>query len=79
MSNAEALVDAALAGAGIVCVLEMIVSRQIASGELVPVLTDVRTTAQVPISVIYPQNRHLSPKVRVFVDFVAGLFPRQRA
>jgi DNA-binding transcriptional LysR family regulator len=29
--------------------------------------------------VIYPQNRHLSPKVRVFVDFVAGLFPRQRA
>jgi LysR family transcriptional regulator for bpeEF and oprC len=78
VSNAEALVDAALAGAGIVCVLEMIVSQQLASGELVPVLDDVRTTLQVPISVIYPQNRHLSPKVRVFVDFVAGLFPRQQ-
>jgi LysR family transcriptional regulator for bpeEF and oprC len=32
---------------------------------------------RVPISVAYPQNRHLSAKVRVFVDFVAGLFPRQ--
>lgn len=79
VSNAEALVDAALAGAGIVCLLEMIVSRPLASGELVPVLGDWQTTAMVPMSVIYPQNRHLSPKVRVFVDFVAGLFPRQRA
>jgi LysR family transcriptional regulator for bpeEF and oprC len=79
VSNAEALVDAALAGAGIICALEMIVSRHLASGELIPILDDVRSTSQVPISVIYPQNRHLSPKVRVFVDFVAGLFPRQRA
>jgi LysR family transcriptional regulator for bpeEF and oprC len=79
VSNAEALVDAALGGAGIICTLEMIVSRQLASGELVPVLEDVRTSLQVAISAIYPQNRHLSPKVRVFVDFVAGLFPRQHA
>jgi hypothetical protein len=27
---------------------------------------------------VYPQNRHLSAKVRVFADFVAGLFPRRR-
>jgi LysR family transcriptional regulator for bpeEF and oprC len=27
-----------------------------------------------PVSVIYPHNRHLSPKVRVFVDWVATLF-----
>lgn len=79
VSNAEALVDAALAGAGIISILEMIVSRQLASGELVPILDDVRTTLTTPISVIYPQNRHLSPKVRVFVDFVAGLFPRLQA
>jgi LysR family transcriptional regulator for bpeEF and oprC len=78
VSNAEALVDAALAGAGIVCLLEMILSRHLASGALVPVLADWQTSAKLPMSVIYPQNRHLSPKVRVFVDFVAGLFPRQR-
>jgi LysR family transcriptional regulator for bpeEF and oprC len=29
-----------------------------------------------PISAVYPHNRHLSPKVRVFVDWVAELFER---
>jgi LysR family transcriptional regulator for bpeEF and oprC len=29
-----------------------------------------------PISVVYPHNRHLSPKVRVFVDWAAELFER---
>jgi LysR family transcriptional regulator for bpeEF and oprC len=77
VSNAEALVDAALAGAGIIGTLAMIVSRPLASGEVVPLLEDVRTSQELPISVIYPQNRHLSPKVRVFADFVAGLFPKR--
>jgi LysR family transcriptional regulator for bpeEF and oprC len=27
-----------------------------------------------PIHVVFPQNRHLSNKVRVFVDWVAELF-----
>ncbi|MNU02642.1 hypothetical protein D3C72_2464140 [compost metagenome] len=27
-----------------------------------------------PISALYPHNRHLSPKVRAFVDWVAELF-----
>lgn len=29
-----------------------------------------------PISVVYLQNRHLSPKVRAFVDWAAELFGR---
>ncbi len=78
VNNAEALVDAAIAGAGVIQMLDMIVSRSIAAGALTPVLLDWRRQDSVPISVIYPQNRHLSPKVRVFVDFVAGLFPRPR-
>jgi LysR family transcriptional regulator for bpeEF and oprC len=27
-----------------------------------------------PVHVVYPQNRHLSAKVRVFVEWVAELF-----
>jgi LysR family transcriptional regulator, regulator for bpeEF and oprC len=27
-----------------------------------------------PLNVVYPQNRHLSVKIRVFVDWVAELF-----
>jgi LysR family transcriptional regulator for bpeEF and oprC len=42
------------------------------SGELMQVLTDW-TAEQVPISVMYPQSRHLSAKVRIFVDWVSEL------
>ena len=45
----------------------------IASGELQLVLQDWSTTP-LPIHVVYPQNRHLSAKVRVFVEWVAELF-----
>jgi DNA-binding transcriptional LysR family regulator len=27
-----------------------------------------------PVSVLYPQSRHLSPRVRVFVDWLKELF-----
>jgi len=59
--------------------LDMFASRWVASGALRPILADWQRTDPYPISVVYPQNRHLSAKVRVFSDFVAGLFPRRRA
>ncbi len=79
ISNAEALLDAAVAGAGIVMLFDMSASRWVASGALRPLLPDWQRRDRYPISVVYPQNRHLSAKVRVFSDFVAGLFPRRRA
>ncbi|MGH8683108.1 MAG: LysR family transcriptional regulator [Candidatus Polarisedimenticolia bacterium] len=78
ISNGEALLDAAVAGAGIVMMLDMLASRWIASGALRPLLEDWQGGDRYPISVVYPQNRHLSAKVRAFSDFVAGLFPRAR-
>jgi LysR family transcriptional regulator for bpeEF and oprC len=78
ISNAEALLDAAVAGAGIVMMFDMTASRWLASGALRPVLQDWQRRDRYPISLVYPQNRHLSAKVRVFADFVAGLFPRAR-
>jgi LysR family transcriptional regulator for bpeEF and oprC len=78
ISNAEALLDAAVAGAGIVMMLDMIASRWIASGALRAILQDWQRRDRLPISIVYPQHRHLSAKVRVFSDFVAGLFPRMR-
>jgi LysR family transcriptional regulator for bpeEF and oprC len=78
ISNGEAMLDAAVNGAGIVQTLDMFASRWVASGALRPILVDWQRTDPYPISVVYPQSRHLSAKVRAFVDFVAGLFPRQR-
>ncbi len=78
ISNTEALLDAAVAGAGIVTLFDMSASRWVASGALRPLLQDWQRRDRYPISVVYPQHRHLSAKVRAFSDFVAGLFPRAR-
>lgn len=78
VSNADALLEATVNGAGITVMLEMYASRWIASGALRPILVDWQRSEPYPISVVYPQSRHLSAKVRAFVDFVAGLFPRAR-
>ncbi|VFR30476.1 hypothetical protein ANDO1_0330 [plant metagenome] len=37
-----------------------------------PVLADAEPEADV-ISIVYPQARHLSPRVRAFVDFLVGV------
>jgi LysR family transcriptional regulator for bpeEF and oprC len=79
VSNGEAMLDAAVSGAGIVQTLDMFASRWTASGALRPILVDWQSTDPYPISVVYPQGRHLSAKVRAFIEFVAGLFPRRRA
>lgn len=78
VSNGEAMLDAAVNGAGIVQSLDLFASRWVASGALRPILADWQRADPFPISVVYPQGRHLSAKVRAFIDFVARLFPRQR-
>ncbi len=75
-NNPEALTDFAIAGAGIVCMLETGVQRAIRDGRLVPLLEDWESPLA-PISVLYWPSRHLSAKVRVFVDFIAELFAKQ--
>ena len=49
------------------------IEEHLASGALVPVLRDW-TSDPVPLYVVYPPNRHLSTKLRVFVDWVAEVF-----
>ena len=76
MNNPEALVDLAAAGAGIICTLETGPLRAIREKRLVPILEDWEAPVM-PISVLYWPSRHLSAKVRVFVDFVTELFAKQ--
>jgi LysR family transcriptional regulator for bpeEF and oprC len=63
------------AGLGLGQIISFIVSAGGASDELVPVLQDWQPSAM-PVHVLYPANRHLSAKVRVFVDWAAELFGR---
>ena len=64
---------AVLAGLGIAQVPTFTAEPLIQRGELVPVLRDW-TGPVIPLYVVYPPNRHLSAKVRAFVEWVAELF-----
>ena len=65
--------DAAVDGLGIVLMPSFIVYREIERGALVPLLTEYRYS-QLAAYTIYPQTRHLSQRVRAFVDFLVKRF-----
>jgi DNA-binding transcriptional LysR family regulator len=64
---------AGLAGHGVIQVPCFLVRPHLEAGTLRRVLEEW-TTPAIPLHVVYPPNRHLSNKLRIFVDWVAGLF-----
>ena len=69
-NSGHSLVDAALKGLGIVQLPDYYVQKYLASGELVSLLDNYREPEE-SIWAIYPHNRHLSPKIRLLVDYLA--------
>jgi len=74
-SEAISYVAAAEAGLGIVQAPHLMTRKPFLDGTLRPVLTDWNREST-PIFVVFPPNRHLSSKVRAFVDWVADLFAK---
>jgi DNA-binding transcriptional LysR family regulator len=72
-SDGAAVCDAAIAGYGLAQLQGYFTDAPIASGALVAVLEKFKPALE-PVWLVYPQTRHLSPKVRVFVDFMAAQF-----
>ena len=72
LNDSNAYLQAGLAGLGIIMMTDVQLGSHGADGRLVRVLQDW-VTDPLPIHVVYPQNRHLSAKVRVFVEWVADL------
>jgi LysR family transcriptional regulator, regulator for bpeEF and oprC len=72
-SDGGAVCDAAIAGYGLAQLQGYFADAPIASGTLVAVLEKFKPQLE-PVWLVYPQTRHLSPKVRVFVDFMAAQF-----
>lgn len=64
-------VTCARAGAGLFQTYHFIVAEAVARGQLVEVL-HAYTGRSRPFSVLFPQNRHLSARVRAFVDFLVA-------
>ena len=71
--NGEALRDALIAGLGVGHLPSFIVGADIQSGRLRAILTDFES-AERSVYAVYPHNRHLSPKVRAFLDYFAERF-----
>ncbi|MDP5190143.1 LysR substrate-binding domain-containing protein [Rheinheimera baltica] len=70
-NSGVALLDAALKGLGLVQLPDYYVRDQLQNNSLLSVLDDIRQPDD-GIWAIYPQNRHLSAKVRVLVDFLSN-------
>jgi LysR family transcriptional regulator for bpeEF and oprC len=69
-NDAEVLRILAQGGQGIIAIFDLVVRERLESGELVTVLDD-HPSSTWPIHALYLPNRHLLPKVRVFIDFLA--------
>ena len=72
-NNGDFLCEAAIAGRGICMQPSFITYAAVARGDLVPILTDIRWHVTQAYA-IYPATRHLSQRVRAFVDFLVERF-----
>ncbi|MBU9632150.1 LysR family transcriptional regulator [Burkholderia multivorans] len=77
VNHLEGLRAAVLAGAGIALLGTEVVGDDIEAGRLVPVLVDAVPPRELPIYAVYASRRHVSAKVRSFVDFLAARFEGQ--
>jgi LysR family transcriptional regulator, regulator for bpeEF and oprC len=72
LNDARSYVTATMSGLGVATVPRFMVTEQLRRGELVQVLADWNSVP-IPLYIVYPPNRHLSNKVRVFVDWLVRL------
>uniref|UniRef100_B0T965 Transcriptional regulator, LysR family n=1 Tax=Caulobacter sp. (strain K31) TaxID=366602 RepID=B0T965_CAUSK len=75
VNDTDAYLQSGLDGYGLIQAPLMIAWPHLEAGRLIKVLGEFAPLTR-PISALYPTNRHLSPAVRVFVDWVAEVFER---
>ena len=73
VSDSGSYLVAALQGCGLIQLPRYHVEPHLRDGRLVEVLAEWPSPG-IPVSAMYPYHRQLSPRVRVFVDWVAGLY-----
>ncbi|WP_151637951.1 LysR family transcriptional regulator [Noviherbaspirillum aerium] len=73
VTGADVYTACAVAGLGLVQVPRYRIAEELRSDQLRAVLPGLRPPA-LPVSVLYPQNRQLSARVRVFTDWIREIF-----
>ncbi len=69
-NNAEAMLQACLQGLGLAVLPIFTAATYLNAGQLIHVLPEYKTHPALAIHVVYPQNRYLSTKVRLFIDWL---------
>src|SRR6266403_514760 len=77
VNGAESRVAAARLGLGLIQVPRYHIDDDLKRGTLVAVLPDC-PPSPTPVSLLYPRNRQLSPRVRVFIDWLMRAFDAPR-
>lgn len=77
VNDTAAYVECALNGHGLIRIADYLAAPMIEKGALREVLADFRGDP-VPVFALYPPSRHLSPCVRIFLDWSAQLFAARR-
>lgn len=78
VASSDAYLASCRAGLGLIQAPRFGLEEWLASGEMEEVLPDFKPPP-LPISVVYAHNKHLSPRVRVFVDWIAKLLAARYA
>ncbi len=68
-NSGDALQTAALGGVGVMSIPSFMIGEDLRAGRLVAVLEDYGQP-ELPIHAVYPHQRHLTAKVRAFIDFM---------
>ncbi|MEC4563132.1 LysR family transcriptional regulator [Pseudomonas inefficax] len=72
VDDGNAYLAAGLAGLGVIWLPQYMAKPHLANGELLPLFEDWQM-APMPMYLAFPPNRHVSAKVRVFIDWVIEL------
>ena len=77
-NNGELLCHAALDGLGLIRTSELEVLSDLRSGRLVQVLADFEVSTNAAVWALYPSAKHVLPRMRVLLDFLATWFREAR-
>lgn len=73
VSGADTLAQCARLGLGIIQKPRYSAAEDVEAGRLVEILNDTPPTSS-PVSIFYPRDRYMSPRVRVFIDWAVHAF-----
>lgn len=76
LNDHESVIQAGVLGLGLIQSGYAVAATYLKHGKLVPVLEDFETSGP-EVWMVYPQRRHLSSRVQVFIDWISEVFERE--